>query len=61
MKTFYVKYFNAKSNNMYHNPKTGLKTYFLSFDNGCRMEIMIKENLNDIQKETNNTGYIQRR
>ena len=43
---------------MYHNPKTGLKTYFLSFDNGCRMEIMSKENLNDEKKETNNTGYI---
>ena len=58
MRTFYEKYFNATSNNMYHNPKTGLKTYFLSFDNGCRMEIMTRENLNDIPKETNNTGYI---
>ncbi len=58
MKTFYEKYFNATSNNMYHNPETGLKTYFLSFDNGCRMEIMTRENLNDIPKETNNTGYI---
>ena len=43
---------------MYHNPKTGLKTYFLEFNNGCRVEIMTKENLNDIRKETNNTGYI---
>lgn len=58
MKAFYEKYFNAKSNKMYHNPKTGLKTYFLSFDNGCRMEIMSKENLNDEKKETNNAGYI---
>ncbi len=59
MKAFYEKYFNAKSNKMYHNPKTGLKTYFLSFDNGCRMEIMSKENLNDEKKETNNAGYIR--
>jgi lactoylglutathione lyase len=58
MKAFYEKYFNAKSNKMYHNQKTGLKTYFLEFINGCRVEIMTKENLNDINKEINNTGYI---
>ena len=58
MKTFYEKYFNAKSNKMYHNQNTGLKTYFLEFDNGCRIEIMTRENLNNIKKEANNTGYI---
>jgi lactoylglutathione lyase len=58
MKAFYEKYFEAKSNEMYHNQKTGLKTYFLEFDNGCRIEIMTKEDLNDIKKEANNTGYI---
>lgn len=25
---------------MYHNPKTGLRTYFISFPNGGRIEIM---------------------
>jgi lactoylglutathione lyase len=58
MKTFYEKYFNAKTNNIYHNVKTGLKTYFLEFDNDCRIEIMTKENLNNISKELNNMGYI---
>ena len=58
MKLFYEKYFNAKSNNMYHNQKTGLKTYFLEFNNGCRIEIMTKENLNKVTKELNNIGYI---
>jgi len=58
MKVFYEKYFDAKPNEMYHNQKTGLKTYFLQFNNGCRVEIMTKENLNDIKKEINNTGYI---
>ena len=58
MKAFYEKYFNAKSNTMYHNQRTGLKTYFLEFDNGCRIEIMTRENLNSIKKEANNTGYI---
>jgi len=58
IKAFYEKYFNAKPNEMYHNQKTGLKTYFLEFGNECRVEIMTKENLNDIKKEANNTGYI---
>ena len=58
MRAFYVKYFDAKSNKMYHNPNTGLKTYFLEFINGCRVEIMTKGNLNNIEKDLNNTGYI---
>jgi len=58
MKLFYEKYFNAKANKMYHNPKTGLKTYFLEFNGSCRIEIMNKENLNNVTKELNNAGYI---
>lgn len=44
-KNFYVKYFNAVHNNKYHNPKTSLETYFLSFDSGARLEIMSRPNL----------------
>lgn len=44
-KNFYVKYFNAIPNNKYHNPKTSLETYFLSFDSGARLEIMSRPNL----------------
>ena len=58
IKSFYEKYFNAKSNKQYYNPRTGLKTYFLSFDNNCRLEIMTKEQLNSIEKNPNNTGFI---
>lgn len=39
-RAFYEKYFGAVSNEGYHNPKTGLSTYFLSFDNDTRLEIM---------------------
>ena len=28
-KDFFIRYFNATANDMYHNPSTGLKTYFL--------------------------------
>lgn len=39
---FYIKYFGAVSNEMYHNVKTGFKSYFLSFSSGARLEIMNK-------------------
>lgn len=40
MKAFYIRHFGATANNQYHNPRTGLRTYFLSFDGGARLEIM---------------------
>jgi len=40
MKMFFITYFDAQVNEPYHNPRTGLRTYFLSFDNGTRLEIM---------------------
>jgi lactoylglutathione lyase len=58
MRLFYEMYFNAKASKIYHNPKTGLKTYFLEFSDSCRIEIMTKDNLSNIAKELNNVGYI---
>ncbi|MCH5348690.1 MAG: VOC family protein [Oscillospiraceae bacterium] len=55
---FFVKYFNAKSNNGYHNAKTGFRSYFLSFDDGARLEIMNKPQMTDNAKEISSTGYI---
>ncbi|MDD6173057.1 MAG: VOC family protein [Elusimicrobiaceae bacterium] len=45
MKDFYVKYFQAKAGDLYHNKTTGLKTYFLYFEDGARLEIMNKPGL----------------
>ena len=39
-KNFFIRYFNAEANDMYHNPRTGLKTYFLTFADGAKLEIM---------------------
>ena len=39
-KNFYIKYFGAVPNEKYCNPKTGLETYFLSFEGYVRLEIM---------------------
>ena len=57
-KEFFVKYFNAKANDLYHNKKTNFKSYFLSFDNGARLEIMTKPEMEDEQKSLNKTGYV---
>ena len=38
-KAFYMKYFNAESNAKYENSK-GFSSYFLTFSEGARLEIM---------------------
>ena len=40
--TFFEKYFGAARGEKYHNPKTGLQTYFLTFDGGARLEVMTR-------------------
>ena len=57
-KDFFVKYFNAKSNEGYHNKKTDFYSYFLSFEDGARLEIMNRPQMNDDEKSLNRTGYI---
>lgn len=44
----FVKYLGAKSNDGYHNPKTNFRSYFLSFDDGARIEIMNKSQMADL-------------
>lgn len=56
MKKFYEKYFNAQPNTKYHNPKTGLETYFLSFETGARLELMTRPDRIDNPKLTFQTG-----
>ncbi len=45
-KLFYEKYFNAKSNEKYRNPKIQFESYFLSFSEGARLEIMTLPTVN---------------
>ena len=47
MKSFYQKYFQARSGDRYHNPKKLFTSYFLSFDSGCRLELMHRESVSD--------------
>ena len=58
VREFFVKYFGAKSNNGYHNLKTNFRSYFLSFDDGARLEIMNRPQMVDSVKDISRTGYI---
>ena len=55
-KTFFVKYLDAKANDGYHNPKTDFRSYFLSFSDGARLELMHK--MEDGEKTVSRTGFI---
>lgn len=57
-KDFFIKYFHAKANNGYHNKTTDFRSYFLSFDDGARLEIMNKPDMTDDEKVASRTGYI---
>ena len=57
-KAFYQEYFNAEANEQYHNTKTNLRTYFLTFERGGRLEIMSKPDLPSIGTDGEHLGYI---
>lgn len=57
-RAFFVRYFGAESNSGYHNPKTDFRSYFLTFSDGCRLEIMHKPDLEDPRKCLAGTGYV---
>ena len=57
-RAFFIKYFKAVSNDKYHNKSTDLQSYFLTFEDGARLEIMNKPMLSDVEKDVNRTGFI---
>ena len=56
-KKFFMKYLGAKSNDGYHNQKTGFCSYFLTFEDGARIEIMNIPEMDDSPKKLARTGY----
>ena len=57
-KEFFIKYFGACPNELYHNPNTGLQTYFLSFEDATRLEIMKRPDMTAAEKSLTRMGYI---
>lgn len=54
---FFVTFFGATSNAGYHNPRTDLRTFFLTFEDGSRLEIMNRPEFSDPPKSSVRTGY----
>ncbi len=54
---FFVRYLSGKADGGYHNQSSGFRSYFISFDDGARLEIMKKPEMTDSKKEMNRTGY----
>ena len=56
-KDFFVTYFGAVPNEGYHNHKTSFRSFFLTFDDGARLEIMNRPDMTDPEKAQLRTGY----
>lgn len=59
MRQFFLDYFEVVSNEQYHNPRTGLRTYILSFTEGStRLELMQRPDVADADPSVAAIGYI---
>ena len=60
LRQFYETYFDAKSNAKYVNPRKQFASYFLTFADGSRLELMQRPDVplskNDVEQQF--TGYI---
>lgn len=56
-KDFFVRYLDAVPNAGYHNPRTDFRSYFLTFADGARLELMNKPGMPDEPKPAARTGY----
>ncbi|MCR5558490.1 MAG: VOC family protein [Butyrivibrio sp.] len=54
---FFVKYLGGTSNDGYHNKNTDFRSYFISFEDGARLELMTKPEIIDAEKPLSRTGY----
>ena len=55
---FFITYLDGVSNDGYHNTRTNFRSYFISFDDGARLELMNKPEMDDLEKPLNRTGYV---
>ena len=55
-KNFFVRYLDAEPNEGYHNTRTDFRSYFLTFGEGARLELMNKPGMSDLSKPAVRTG-----
>lgn len=58
VKTFYEQYFRAEAGDRYYNPKTRFSSYFLTFDEGSRLELTNKKHLSPRIADALGYGHI---
>ena len=59
MRAFLEKYFQGKPNELYHNPRTHLRTYILTFPQGAtRLEIMTRPEVGGNNEDLFHSGFI---
>ncbi len=56
MRAFYENYFHGRSSDQYSNPRTGFQSYFLSFENGARLELMQRADIAPRNSGTEQVG-----
>lgn len=56
-KAFFETYFQGTTGALYRNPATDFRSYFLSFSDGTRLEIMTKPELSDSGDLLARLGY----
>ena len=54
---FFIRYFGAVSGDGYHNAATDFRSFFLEFEDGARLEVMNRPDLDDPDRSTAGTGY----
>ena len=57
VRDFFEKYLHGRSGSCYRNQKTGFRSYFVSFDDGARLEIMNRPGMTDPPHVPYGIGY----
>lgn len=52
LRNFYIHYFDASSSDIYYNHSKEFRSYFLTFDGDCRVEIMEMPNIPKSKNDT---------
>lgn len=58
MRKFYEQYFNANAGEKYTNLKKNFTSYFLSFEQGARVELMYKPEISKVINQEEHLGFI---
>ncbi|PIB35475.1 hypothetical protein BFP72_08760 [Reichenbachiella sp. 5M10] len=57
MRTFYQQYFEASCNQKYENSTKGFSSYFLSWTEGARLELMMRHDVTASNSEVEKLGW----